>query len=161
MSCAHAQRSNPSSGCHSPASKRLKTNPLKTFAERRGAHCTPSWCSKTPGLTSHLCRLFEDAFSDIRNHQMAMLEGVRVAFESMLESFGPPKELEKGFERAAKRGFGKRQVEVTGTFTWSRFAHLGGAADDTFAGCSGMCSRKPMKKQARGLTTLARNTGKS
>ena len=46
---------------------------------------------------------FEDAFDDIRNHQMAMLAGVRVAFEAMLKSFDP-KELQKEFERHGKGG---------------------------------------------------------
>jgi type VI secretion system FHA domain protein len=46
---------------------------------------------------------FEDAFDDIRHHQMAMLAGVRVAFESMLKSFEPA-ELQKEFERHGKGG---------------------------------------------------------
>lgn len=46
---------------------------------------------------------FEDAFDDIRNHQMAMLAGVRVAFEDMLKSFDP-KKLQEEFERHGKGG---------------------------------------------------------
>ena len=32
---------------------------------------------------------FEDAFDDLRDHQMAMLAGMRVAFEAMLGEFNP------------------------------------------------------------------------
>jgi len=44
---------------------------------------------------------FEDAFDDVRNHQMAMLEGVRVAFEAMLKSFEPDV-LQQEFDRHGK-----------------------------------------------------------
>jgi type VI secretion system FHA domain protein len=46
---------------------------------------------------------FEDAFDDIRHHQMAMLAGVRVAFETMLKSFDP-KKMQEDFERHGKGG---------------------------------------------------------
>jgi len=46
---------------------------------------------------------FEDAFLDVRNHQMAMLAGVRVAYEAMLKEFDPDR-LQKDFEPAAKGG---------------------------------------------------------
>jgi type VI secretion system FHA domain protein len=46
---------------------------------------------------------FEDAFLDVRNHQMAMLAGVRVAFEAMLEDFDPDR-LQKEFDANAKGG---------------------------------------------------------
>ena len=46
---------------------------------------------------------FEDAFSDIRHHQMAMLAGVRVAFEAMLAEFDPDR-LQAEFDRQMKKG---------------------------------------------------------
>jgi type VI secretion system FHA domain protein len=46
---------------------------------------------------------FEDAFDDVRNHQMAMLAGVRVAFESMLAEFDPDR-LQEEFDRRLKTG---------------------------------------------------------
>jgi type VI secretion system FHA domain protein len=46
---------------------------------------------------------FEDAFLDVRNHQMAMLAGVRVAYEAMLAEFDPDR-LQKEFDPAAKSG---------------------------------------------------------
>ena len=46
---------------------------------------------------------FEDAFDDLRNHQMAMLAGMRVAFESMLAQFDPDR-LQEQFDRQLKKG---------------------------------------------------------
>jgi type VI secretion system FHA domain protein len=46
---------------------------------------------------------FEDAFDDLRHHQIAMLAGMRVAFESMLAAFEPD-HLQQDFDRQLKRG---------------------------------------------------------
>jgi type VI secretion system protein ImpI len=77
---------------------------------------------------------FEDAFSDIRAHQMAMLEGLRAAFDSMFASF-TPEELERHFERAMKRG-GLLGTRGGKSKYWElyveRFEELRGDPDDTF-----------------------------
>ncbi|HZM93587.1 MAG TPA: type VI secretion system-associated FHA domain protein TagH [Vicinamibacterales bacterium] len=44
---------------------------------------------------------FEDAFDDVKNHQMAMLAGVRVAFEAILTQFHPDR-LQEEFDRQAR-----------------------------------------------------------
>jgi len=44
---------------------------------------------------------FEDAFDDLRNHQLAMLAGMRVAFEAMLAEFDPDR-LQEEFDRMNK-----------------------------------------------------------
>lgn len=44
---------------------------------------------------------FEDAFTDIKHHQMALLHGVRAAFEHMLKAFDP-EQLQKEFDRKGK-----------------------------------------------------------
>ncbi len=46
---------------------------------------------------------FEDAFEDLRNHQLAMLAGMRVAFDAMLAEFDPNR-LEEQFDRQIKKG---------------------------------------------------------
>jgi type VI secretion system FHA domain protein len=46
---------------------------------------------------------FQDAFAELRNHQLAMLAGMRVAFESMLAEFDPDK-LQEEFDRQASKG---------------------------------------------------------
>jgi type VI secretion system protein ImpI len=52
---------------------------------------------------------FEDAFDDIRCHQMAMLAGVRAAFESLLTHFSPDRFEQEtdGGKRSAFAGKGK------------------------------------------------------
>lgn len=45
---------------------------------------------------------FEDAFVDLRHHQVAMLAGMRVAFECMLAEFDPDR-LERLFDQQAKK----------------------------------------------------------
>lgn len=46
---------------------------------------------------------FDDAFDDIRNHQMAMLAGLRAAFEATLAEFDPDR-LQEDFDRQLKKG---------------------------------------------------------
>jgi type VI secretion system FHA domain protein len=46
---------------------------------------------------------FEDAFADLRHHQIAMLAGMRVAFESMLAEFDPDR-LQQDFDRQMSKG---------------------------------------------------------
>ena len=46
---------------------------------------------------------FEDAFQDLRHHQIAMLAGMRVAFEFMLAEFAPDR-LEEQFGRRIDKG---------------------------------------------------------
>jgi type VI secretion system FHA domain protein len=46
---------------------------------------------------------FDDAFDDLRDHQLALLAGMRVAFEFMLAEFDPAR-LQEHFDRQVKRG---------------------------------------------------------
>jgi type VI secretion system FHA domain protein len=48
---------------------------------------------------------FEDAFEDLRNHQVAMLAGVRVAFEAMMAELDPDR-LQEEFDRQLKKSGG-------------------------------------------------------
>jgi type VI secretion system FHA domain protein len=134
-----------------------ENNPLKHSPNVESALHT-LLVQKNPGFLSAV-QAFEDAFADIRNHQMAMLEGVRVAFESMLESFDP-KELEKGFERAAKRGFGSAKSKYWDLYM-DRFAQLSGDSDGTFRRLFGDVFGEAYEKQLERLKALARNTGKT
>jgi type VI secretion system protein ImpI len=52
---------------------------------------------------STTCWSFEDGFRDIRNHQMAMLAGMRVAYNTLLQSFDPEK-LQERFDKQSGRG---------------------------------------------------------
>ena len=46
---------------------------------------------------------FEEGFNDIKAHQMAMIAGMRAAFEHMLSQFSP-RVLEERFQGGSKRG---------------------------------------------------------
>jgi type VI secretion system FHA domain protein len=46
---------------------------------------------------------FEDAFGDIRGHQLAMLEGMRAAFDRMMERFDPQR-LQDEFDQQGLKG---------------------------------------------------------
>jgi len=46
---------------------------------------------------------FQDAFQDTHNHQLAMLAGLRAAFDSMLSEFDPEL-LQEQFDRQSKKG---------------------------------------------------------
>jgi type VI secretion system FHA domain protein len=81
--------------------KRADNNPLKFSAnvddalhnllvKRNAAYLAP-------------VEAFEDAFDDLRNHQIAMLAGLRAAFEAMLSEFDPER-LQQEFDRQLKKG---------------------------------------------------------
>jgi type VI secretion system protein ImpI len=46
---------------------------------------------------------FKDAFDDVKDHELAMLEGMRVAFEAMLKRFDPAP-MQEEFDRTLKKG---------------------------------------------------------
>ena len=82
--------------------KRADNNPLKFSASVEDAlHNLFVKRENTPYLNP--VDAFEDAFEDMRNHQIAMLVGVRVAFEAMLSEFHPD-HLQEQFDRQVKKG---------------------------------------------------------
>ena len=46
---------------------------------------------------------FQDGFADVRNHEMAMLEGIRVAFAAMMDEFKPDR-LQGTFDEQVRTG---------------------------------------------------------
>ena len=136
-----------------------ENNPLKHSPNVESALHT-LLVQRNPGFLSAV-QAFEDAFDDIRNHQMAMLEGVRVAFESMLESFDP-KELEREFEGPTKRGglFGGGKSRFWELYV-ERYSRLAGDADDTFRRLFGDVFAEAYEKQLERLKTIGRNSGKT
>lgn len=58
---------------------------------------------------------FEDAFNDIRFHQVAMLAGMRAAFESLLAHFNPDR-----LEREVDGAGGRRAFSGKGRY-WERY----------------------------------------
>jgi type VI secretion system FHA domain protein len=81
--------------------QRENNNPLKFSAD--ASHALQQLLVHRHKANLGPVEAFEDAFDDIRHHQMAMLAGVRVAFEAMLERFDPER-LEEAFDRQIKKG---------------------------------------------------------
>jgi type VI secretion system protein ImpI len=75
---------------------------------------------------------FEDAFNDVRFHQLAMLVGVRAGFDSLMSRFDP-EQLVELFERQGKRGglFGGAKGKYWELYA-QRFEELTADRDDTF-----------------------------
>jgi type VI secretion system protein ImpI len=70
-------------------------NPLKFSSSVEDA-LTKLFVETPSGYMGPL-RAFEDAFSDLRNHELAMAVGIRAAFDRMLAEFDPD-DLEKKFD---------------------------------------------------------------
>lgn len=80
-----------------------ENNPLK-FSPNVEAALHTLLVERNRGYLS-TTRAFQEALVDIRNHQIAVLQGIRSAFDAMLEHFDPEK-LEQELERQSKRGGG-------------------------------------------------------
>ena len=88
--------------------QRSENNPLK-FAPTSDEAVQRILAPTGPAFLSGSAA-FQDAFEDIRCHQMAMLAGVRAAFESLLVHFNPDRfehEADGGAKRAAFGGKGR------------------------------------------------------
>jgi type VI secretion system protein ImpI len=88
--------------------QRSENNPLKFAPNPEEA--LQKIMSPSNGAFMSGTAAFEDAFDDIRCHQMAMLAGVRAAFESLLVHLNPARfeqEADVGSRRSAFAGKGK------------------------------------------------------
>ena len=88
----------------------------------------------------------------------ALLEGVRVAFASMLEAFDP-RELQQGFDAVVKRGGALRGVLGGKSNYWhlyvERFTALERDAEDTFRRLFGDVFAQAYERQLERLKSLA------
>lgn len=88
---------------------RKDNNPLKFSADATDA-LHKLLVQRSPAYLDTVSA-FEDAFADIRHHQLAMLDGLRVAFDHMLDAFDP-ESLEQQFVKrggqASMLGIGNR-----------------------------------------------------
>jgi type VI secretion system FHA domain protein len=81
--------------------KRADNNPLKFSANVEDA-LHNLLVKRNPAYLAPV-EAFDDAFDDVRNHQMAMLAGLRAAFHAMLAEFDPDA-LQAEFDRHLKKG---------------------------------------------------------
>lgn len=84
--------------------KPIENNPLK-FSPTAADAMNHLFQSQHSGYLNAI-QAFEEGFNDIKAHQMAMLAGMRAAFEHMLEQFSPDM-LEEEFERRKTGGLMK------------------------------------------------------
>jgi type VI secretion system FHA domain protein len=99
---------------------------------------------------------FEDAFRDIRHHQMALLGGVREAFDHMLATFDPERletELDSGARRGLLRMGGKSRFKEQYAV---RFAALMSDRDGSFRRLFGDCFGEAYEKQLEQLKAAGR-----
>jgi type VI secretion system FHA domain protein len=81
--------------------KRADNNPLKFSANVEDA--LHNLLVKRNAAYLPPVEAFEDAFDDVRCHQLAMLAGLRVAFDAMIAEFNPDR-LQDQFDRQLKKG---------------------------------------------------------
>src|SRR6185436_14677877 len=81
--------------------RRIDNNPLKFSANVDDA--LHNLLMKRNRAFMSPVEAFEDAFADLRHHQIAMLAGMRTAFESMLAEFDPD-HLQEEFDRQLAKG---------------------------------------------------------
>jgi type VI secretion system FHA domain protein len=95
---------------------------------------------------------FEDAFDDIRFHQMAMLTGMRAGFQNVLERFDP-EQLQEVFEKQVKRG-GLLSMNVKSRF-WEmyqeEFQRFAGDPEEAFRRLFGEEFASAYEKQLEAL----------
>jgi type VI secretion system FHA domain protein len=81
--------------------KSTENNPLKFSVNAEDA--LNSLLGKRNTAFMPAIHAFDDAFDDIRFHQLAMLAGMRAGFESLLQRFDPAA-MQELFDRQIKRG---------------------------------------------------------
>jgi type VI secretion system FHA domain protein len=139
-----------------------ENNPLKLSPNVESALHT-LLVERNPGYLA-VVPAFDEAFADIRNHQMALLEGVRVAFDSMLEAFNP-EELQKDFDAVTKHGGPLAGMLGAKSKYWDlyveRFTALQRDADDTFRRLFGDVFAEAYQGQLERLKSLASQHNKN
>ena len=138
-----------------------ENNPLKLSPNVESALHT-LLVQRNPGYLGAV-HAFDEAFTDIRNHQMAVLEGVRMAFNSMLQAFDP-EELQKEFNESSKRGGLLGGLGAKSRY-WElyaeRFARMSADADDTFRRLFGDEFAQAYERQLERLKSLAARRDKN
>jgi type VI secretion system protein len=103
---------------------------------------------------------FQEAFQDIKDHQVAMVVGMRAAFDSLLRRFDP-EQLEQRVTRGKKIG---NLLPVNRKANcWERYeewyAEVSAAADDDFQGLFGDEFTRAYEEQVARLSLLRKKPG--
>jgi type VI secretion system FHA domain protein len=105
-------------------------------------------------------RAFQEALTDIRNHQIAVLQGIRTAFNSMLEQFDPEK-FDEELEKQSKRG-GLLNLGGKGRFRdyyVEQYQTMARDPDETFKRLFGEFFAQAYEEQMDRLKATARSIG--
>lgn len=105
-----------------------ENNPLKFAANAEDALATLFGRRNSAYLPPQ--EAFDDAFSDVRFHQLAMLVGVRAGFDHLMSRFDP-EQLEEVFSRQGRRGLfgaGAKHWEMYS----ERYREMAADRDETF-----------------------------
>ena len=104
---------------------------------------------------------FQEAFQDIKDHQVAMVVGMRAAFESMLRRFDP-EQLEQRFTKGNKIGnllpINRKASCWEHYLEW--YADISAAAEDDFQGLFGNEFTRAYEDQMARLSLLRRKPDK-
>jgi type VI secretion system protein len=104
---------------------------------------------------------FHEAFQDIKDHQVAMVVGMRAAFESLLRRFNP-EQLEPRFTRGSK--IGNLLPLNRKASCWEHYqewyADISAAAEDDFQGLFGNEFTRAYEEQMARLSLLRRKPDK-
>lgn len=139
--------------------KPTENNPLK-FSPNVEAALHTLLVERNRGYLS-TTRAFSEAFTDIRNHQIAVLQGIRAAFDAMLEQFDPER-IEEEMNRSNSRGGGLLNVGAKSRFRdfyLERFARLTGDRDESFRRLFGEYFAQAYEEQMDRLKAAARTSG--
>jgi len=137
-----------------------ENNPLK-FSPNVEAALHTLLVERNRGYLS-TTRAFQEALIDIRNHQIAVLQGIRSAFDAMLEQFDPAK-LEQELERQSKRG-GGGLLNLGGKsrfrdFYVEQFENLTRDPDESFKRLFGEYFAQAYEDQMERLKAASHDTG--
>ena len=135
--------------------RRIDNNPLKFSAnvddalhnlllKRNAAYMSP-------------VEAFEDAFSDLRNHQIAMLAGMRTAFEAMLSEFDPD-HLQEEFDRQLAKGLVPAKLRYWDSYR-ERLQQAAKDPEATFRRLFGEEFARAYEDQLRALKSQDRRAG--
>jgi type VI secretion system protein ImpI len=137
--------------------KMAENNPLK-FAVNAEDALGSLLGRRNPGYLGPT-EAFEDAFDDIRFHQLAMLAGMRAGFESVMSRFDPEK-LTEEFEKHGKRGGLLSSKSKFWEMYADRFEAFAGDREDAFRRLFGEEFASAYEKQLEMLKRSHRKQGR-
>lgn len=104
-------------------------------------------------------RAFQEALTDIRNHQIAVLQGIRTAFNAMIEQFDPGK-IDEELEKQSKRGglFGGGKARFRELYV-EQFQDIANDPDESFKRLFGEFFAQAYEEQMDRLKASGRTIG--